>query len=217
MRSVYKGEGYGWYWMIIELMREQEDYALSIEGKYVWNAFALQLDTTAEKVKAFVEDCISEFRLFESDGIKFWSKSLKERMKVKEEKSEKARKSAEARWNKPSKQANQEETQCEGNANASKIDAIKESKVKEKEVKENIISNYTDNEELITAIKDFVDMRKQIKKPMTDRAITLMLKNLDKLTNNENNKIAILNQSIQNSWQGVFPLKSQMPTKEILS
>jgi hypothetical protein len=143
MRSVYKSMGYGWYWMIIELMREQEDYSLSMQGKYVWNAFALQVDATAEEIKAFVQDCISEFKLFESDGTKFWSVSLRNRMKVKDEKSEKARKSAEARWNKTSKQANEEETQSNGNANASKSDAIKERKVKEIKVKENKI-NYAE-------------------------------------------------------------------------
>jgi hypothetical protein len=205
MRSVYKSMGYGWYWMIIELMREQEDYSLSMQGKYVWNAFALQVDATAEEIKAFVEDCINEFKLFESDGTKFWSKSLRSRMKIKEDKSEKARKSAEARWNKPSKQANEEETQCEGNANASKNDAIKESKVKE--IKVNILDGYTGNKDLQTAIKDFIDMRKQIKKPMTPRAVSLMLKELDKLSDDDSKKISILNQSTQNSWLSVYALK----------
>lgn len=135
MRSVYKAQGYGWYWMIVEMMRDQEDYALSMQGKYVWNAFASQLDATAEEIKAFIEDCISEFKLFESDGAKFWSKSLLQRMKTKEEKSEKARKSAEARWNKHSKEANEMQPQCDSNANASKNDAIKESKVKEIKIK----------------------------------------------------------------------------------
>lgn len=139
MRSVYKSEGYGWYWILVEMMREQEDYSLSLDGKYVFNAFALQLDTTAERCKEFVEDCINEFKLFESTDTKFYSKSLKGRMKLREEKSEKARESANARWNKPPKQAKQEESQNDSNANALKSDAIKESK--EKESKDNI---YTD-------------------------------------------------------------------------
>lgn len=54
---------------------------------------------------------------------------------------------------------------------------------------------------------DFKKMRTKIKKPMTLRAEELILKELEKLTTNENTQIAILNQSIMNSWQGVFPLK----------
>ena len=50
-------------------------------------------------------------------------------------------------------------------------------------------------------------MRKKIKSPMTDRAIILMLKKLDDLASDDETKIAILNQSILNSWKGIFPLK----------
>lgn len=69
------------------------------------------------------------------------------------------------------------------------------------------------------AMKDFVDFRKKIKKPMTDKAIELTLAELEKLApGDEQTKIAILNQSIQRGWQGVFPLskekKETLPHKE---
>lgn len=58
------------------------------------------------------------------------------------------------------------------------------------------------------AIEDFKDFRKQIKKPMTDRAVELLLGNLQKLAgDNDEMKIAIINQSILNGWIGVFALK----------
>jgi len=59
----------------------------------------------------------------------------------------------------------------------------------------------------IKAWKDFKAMRKKIRKPMTERAEELLLNKLDKLSNNEEEQIDILNQSIMNSWLGVFPLK----------
>ncbi|MBA7587041.1 hypothetical protein ES708_29051 [subsurface metagenome] len=59
----------------------------------------------------------------------------------------------------------------------------------------------------IKAWKDFKTMRKKIRKPMTKRAEELILKDLDNLSNNEEEQIAILNQSIKYSWLGVFPLK----------
>ena len=32
MRSVYGWEGYGWYWLLVEMLREQEDYRINIQG-----------------------------------------------------------------------------------------------------------------------------------------------------------------------------------------
>jgi len=63
------------------------------------------------------------------------------------------------------------------------------------------------------AWKDFKAMRSKIKKPMTERAEELLLDKLNKLDNDEDNQIAILNQSIMNSWQGVFPLKGDYDGK----
>lgn len=66
-------------------------------------------------------------------------------------------------------------------------------------------------------IKEFKDMRVKIKKPMTDRAVELMLMELETLApNNEPLKIEILNQSIKNSWQGVFPLKTNQQNTILL-
>jgi hypothetical protein len=57
------------------------------------------------------------------------------------------------------------------------------------------------------AIDDFVEFRKKIKKPMTDHAVELLREKLSKLADNDTDRIAILEQSIVNGWQGVFELK----------
>ena len=82
----------------------------------------------------------------------------------------------------------------------------KERKSKSKSYDEQI-AEYTGNEELQDALKAFLQMRSFIKKPMTEYALKLMLKKLDELGNTDDAKIAILNQSITNNWQGIFPLK----------
>ena len=67
---------------------------------------------------------------------------------------------------------------------------------------------YPEDESLNEAFVDYVDMRKKIKSPMTDRAIELAKKNLMELSGGDTSKaIAIVNQSIMNSWKGLFPLK----------
>jgi len=58
--------------------------------------------------------------------------------------------------------------------------------------------------------KDFIEMRVKIRKPMTVRAGEMLINELTKLSDNEDTQIAILNQSIMNSWQGVFPLKNKV-------
>ena len=60
--------------------------------------------------------------------------------------------------------------------------------------------------ELAEALAAFEEHRKKLKKPMTDYAKKLLFKKLQKLAKTEQEQIAILNQSIENGWQGVFPL-----------
>ena len=78
-----------------------------------------------------------------------------------------------------------------------------------KECKEII---YSDVPELNETIIAFIDYRKSIKKPMSDRAITLLIGKLNKMSNSVQEQIEILNQSILNGWQGIFPLKNDSGT-----
>lgn len=68
---------------------------------------------------------------------------------------------------------------------------------------------YSDIPELQKAILDFIDHRKQIKDPMTDRAVELMIRELNKLSSDTTVQIEILNQSILNGWKGIFELKQK--------
>lgn len=80
----------------------------------------------------------------------------------------------------------------------------KEEKSKVKKSKE----EYKCASALDLALNDFAEMRKKMRKPLTDRALALTLSELEKLApGDDEKKIAILNQSIQRGWQGVFPLK----------
>ena len=68
---------------------------------------------------------------------------------------------------------------------------------------------YNDEPKLDTAVKEFITFRKKIKKPMTDHAVKLMLSKLNKLTSDTDEQVEILNQSILNGWQGIYPLKRE--------
>lgn len=73
---------------------------------------------------------------------------------------------------------------------------------------------YPNDEKLNQAFADYVDMRKQIRAKMTDKAIALAMNNLKRLSTDPasgimDNDLAIriLEQSIMNSWKGLFELK----------
>lgn len=75
---------------------------------------------------------------------------------------------------------------------------------------DSIISGFTESEDLKNALYEFLKMRKLIRKPMTDKGLTLMLGKLADLSSDPGTQIAILNQSIMNNWAGVFPLKGEV-------
>ena len=108
-------EGYGIYFMIIERLRDSVDY-MSVKD---YNNIAFDLRVSAEKVKAVIED----FGLFTftEDGKRFYSESFLQRMKIKDEKSEKARESASFRQDKTETQCERIKKECERNASKEKV------------------------------------------------------------------------------------------------
>ena len=65
------------------------------------------------------------------------------------------------------------------------------------------------NSMLFEAVKDWIEMRKTIKAPLTARAASMSFKRLCELSHgNESMMIEILNQSTLNCWKGLFPLKN---------
>lgn len=131
LRSVYGMEGYGRFWILVEMLREQPGYKLKLNSNYASKAIAKELECDEDAAIQFVQDCIEEFELFETDGEYFWSNSLLRRMELRKEKSEKARRAAMARWKKEKKSdSNAGAMQAHSKSNASKV---KESKEKEKE------------------------------------------------------------------------------------
>jgi len=129
-------EGIGAYWCIVEMLYENNGY---LEFDYDGIAMALRTN------KPLINDLIEKYKLFENDGTKIWSNSVLRRLEERRLKSEKARTSANNRWN---KNANAMRTQCDGNA-------IKERKGKEKKVN---IKAYVDFEKsTMTSWNSFCD------------------------------------------------------------
>ena len=83
------------------------------------------------------------------------------------------------------------------------------SKSKSKNIYTSVVDGFTDNQDLKTSIYDFIEMRKLIKKPMSEQAVKIMLNKLSKLASDDETQIKILEQSIEHSWQSVYELKEE--------
>ena len=79
--------------------------------------------------------------------------------------------------------------------------------IKKEKKKENIRDYFSKEEVLKSAFKDFSEMRTRIKKPLTDRAVAMLITSLEKISSDPYVQADVLDQSTFHGWQGVFPLK----------
>lgn len=219
LRSVYGAEGYGVYFMLIEILREQPEYKLAV-NKYIWSTLAMQMQVDASRLEQIISDCCAEFSengntLLVNDGKFLYSASLLRRMGKVDDISNLRREAAKKRWgNKPCKVSDGSDG-CNGDANAGqeqskeKKSKEKQSKAEQRKEKKNIFSDFACGDaELLSALQGFEEMRVKIKKPMTDQAKKRLLTELVKLSGDRDTQIAILHQSEDRCWAGVFALKN---------
>lgn len=69
-------------------------------------------------------------------------------------------------------------------------------------------------ENLRSAYLAFIEMRKQIKKPLTERALQIIIGKVEKLSSDTETQIAIINQSVEHCWQSVYELKDTVKAKD---
>ena len=72
-------EGYGRYWVILEMFRDEATYKLE-DKSYVWKSIAQNIFSPEEEARKFIKDCIEEFELFIQDDGFFYSASFLLRM-----------------------------------------------------------------------------------------------------------------------------------------
>ena len=92
--------------------------------------------------------------------------------------------------------------------NETKLNEINKKEIKKKSFEDVFIEKNV-SDEIKKVLNDFIDMRKTIKKPMTSKALELLIDKLRKMSNDKTIQIEILNQSIERGWQTVYPLKNK--------
>ncbi|WP_421501580.1 Lin1244/Lin1753 domain-containing protein [Lactiplantibacillus plantarum] len=149
VRMKYGAEGYGIYFMLLERLRDEDDYK-SVKD---YNAIAFDLRVDASIIKAVVEDF--GLFVFTDDGKYFYSEGFNKRMAFKDEKSkrrsEAGKKGAQKRW------ANKDPRENDSNAMAKSSDQnsntkamplhtdSKESKVNKSKSNKSKVNNYDDD------------------------------------------------------------------------
>lgn len=108
----------------------------------------------------------------------------------------------------------QDDTQ--GGHTVSTLNKLNKTKQKNKENKkekiiesDEVINKKIQDEDLKNAFYDFIKMRDAIKKPLTTRGLELAIDRVNKLSNDKEEQLLIINKSIMNNWQGLFALNDE--------
>lgn len=97
-------------------------------------------------------------------------------------------------------------------SNNTPTNTFKKERKKEEKITgyDEIINSMVDDPNLKNAIYEFIKMRKLIKKPMTDRALTMLINKLNKLSSDKYIQIKIIEKSILKNWSDIYPYKEEV-------
>ena len=155
----YGMEGYGRWWVIVEMLREQCNYKLPNE-EWVFDALAMAMLCDANSTKKLIDDCVDRFKLLQRDDNYIWSNSLLRRMEKREEEREKkveaGRKGAEKRWKDGTAKALPRQRQSTAIAEDSKESKGKESKVNKKPSSSKVFDDDSPEITLANKLKDLI-------------------------------------------------------------
>jgi len=100
LMSQHGAQGYGWWWLLVETLFNQEDNCLDMSKKTtVPLLYRILWDCDIEKIPEFI-DSLVEIELLYKDGEKIYSKSLLQRVEKFDKIRESRRQAANVRWGK---------------------------------------------------------------------------------------------------------------------
>jgi hypothetical protein len=219
LRKEFGTDGYCAYFMLLEVLRAESNFSYPLQD----------IDLLAKDFEigeGVIKSTILNFGLFDIDEEQMvfspkFNQYMQPYLNMKAQRIAAAQKSVEARkkktifLNEPQttveRPLNETQTTVQHPLNKEKKSKEKESKEKEdKSSKAIAIPSIFSSQNFTDAFEGFEQMRKSMKKPLTENAKNLLLKKLESLANgNEQVAIKILENSTMNSWQSVFALKEE--------
>lgn len=94
-------------------------------------------------------------------------------------------------------------------SNTNELNTNNKKKERKTSTYDDIINSKIEDDELKELICEFIKMRKLKKKPLTDRALTIQLNKLLKLSSNLEEQKAIVDKTIVKCWDEFYPLKEE--------
>jgi hypothetical protein len=190
LRRVHGAEGYGYFWMLVEVLREQQDFKLPLNS-------IKELAFDFRCADEILFSIIKNFELFQIENNEFfYSQSLIDRLQPYLEKSSRARAAALKRWNaKADAKALQMQSKSNTKGDTSKVKKSKVNKSKEFNFKKELLN--LEIEESI--IDQWLKVRKQKKGVNTEIAFNSIKKEIDKSSLSANDCIK---KAVEKSWCG---------------
>ena len=208
LRRIAGGDTYTLIYLELQLLSLSNNGVLIFEGiedDFI-EELALTIDEDVENVRFTVMYLINQGLMEEVKEDEFALLETKRNIGSETASTIRSRKSRERQ---KALQCNTDATICNTEIDIEKeLEKDKEIDKKKRETYVSVIDSYTSNDELKSALKDYVEMRKQTK-GFTLRALKLNLNELDKLAFDDLTKTDIVNQSIKRTWKGFFPLKTE--------
>lgn len=196
----YGALGYGVFWRLIEILHSQDSHRIE-KKPYIFLSLAQQMSTPVEQMKEIIDFAVNDCELFESDENGFWSnrvlRNIGQRKHISEQKSKAGKASAERR-------AEQRSTGVQQNPTKERKGKEKKgNQIKLDEVSFSDLKLPFDSIQFQDAWKTLLKQPKWKKK--TSDALKVSLKKLSEVS--EPDAIRMIQNSIEGSWQGLFPLK----------
>lgn len=226
LRKLAGGDTYTIIYLKMQLKSIKTNGILKFENyeKDLAEELALDLDEEVENVKmtlAFLERYDAIEQVNKSEFV------LPEVLECIGSESASAERVRRYRENQKMLQCNANLLQCNGLVTKCNVEIEKEIDIDNKERKkerkngettyDKIINEKITDEKVKETIYEFIKMRKFIKSPLTDRALSNILIKLKRFSQDSERQIAILDQSITNSWKDIYELKEEHTNQKTIS
>jgi hypothetical protein len=147
LRRKYKSAGYGNWWIVLEYLKEANEYKLKLD-EITLSAFCEEFNVNIDELQIFLNDLVNVFQLLKSDGESIWSEGLIKRMSIRDERRKKLQ---EAGKKGAERKAALVEAEATLQPPFSNPEALKENKGKERKV--NI--SMGENKPTLEEVKDY--------------------------------------------------------------
>ena len=203
LESKFGLKGYAVYFKFLECMTRASNFKLQWD-EIKKAVYASKFGIPVTEIELIVAECCrDEIKAFVIEDGSLFSPGLINRFSALIEKREYNRQKYLEQKQKVLIPATEKPNSVNGNTQYSRVEKRRVKKSKEPIINKYILPDWI-NKELWSEYKK---MRLKIKKPMTDYAEKLAVKELEKLMAAGDGQDKIVKQSIQNSWQGLFPVK----------